>query len=490
MSDDLAVMGKALSESGRHNPGGAPEARDRDGHGLSGDDLLNKVLATLTRYVAFANEHQAVAVVLWIVATHVLAAWQHATRLIINSPQKRCGKSRLLDVVAAVAFKPFLCVDATVAAIFRSIGNDDATVPTLMLDEADTLWGTKRAAEGHEDLRALFNAGFQRNRPAWRCVGPQQIPTEFPTFAMCTLAGIGDMPDTITDRGVTITLKRRSPGETVAPYRVRRDEPKLHKLRDQLTAWAREPDRIARLTAAEPQMPRGVEDRAADAWEPLLAMADEGGGQWPMMARAACKALSELAKDNEEDLGTVLLKDIRQIFTDSSENFLASQPLVNELRKVEESPWLELELTTSKLAMRLKPFAVKPAHNAAKTTRGYHRRAFRDAFERYLRPESSERPELAADQGEDDDTEKPPGRPQGVRGRVTDVPAISGEHCKSAAQSHVSDDRTGLDDPPGDNERRCRFCGGELRLPSAIARGHCSSTPCLAANAQQTREAV
>jgi hypothetical protein len=91
-----------------------------------GAHLLEGVYATLRKYVVFANTHQTVAVALWIIATHALVAWQHATRLIITSPRKRCGKSRLLDVVAGLAYSKLLCVNATTAAIFRSIGNDDA----------------------------------------------------------------------------------------------------------------------------------------------------------------------------------------------------------------------------------------------------------------------------------------------------------------------------------------------------------------------------
>jgi hypothetical protein len=107
---------------------------------INGAQLLDEVHATLTRYVAFANNHQPVAVALWIIATHALVAWQHATRLIITSPRKRCGKSRLLDVVAGLAYSALLCVNATTAAIFRSIGNDESQIPTLMFDEADALW--------------------------------------------------------------------------------------------------------------------------------------------------------------------------------------------------------------------------------------------------------------------------------------------------------------------------------------------------------------
>ena len=169
---------------------------------------------------------------LWIAATHALPAFECAPRLVITSPEKRCGKTRLLDIITGTCHKPLATVNATVAAIFRSIGG--AHPPTLVIDEADTLFGSKKNAENNEDFRALLNAGHQRGRPALRCVGPLQVPTEFSTFAMCAIAGIGTMPDTITDRAVNISMRRRASGETVAQFRSRRDGPILTALGDRL----------------------------------------------------------------------------------------------------------------------------------------------------------------------------------------------------------------------------------------------------------------
>jgi Protein of unknown function (DUF3631) len=335
---------------------------------VDGAALLNDVHTTLTKYVVFGDKRQPVAVTLWIAATHALAAWQHATRLVITSPQKRCGKSRLMDIIAGLSFSPLLCADTTTAAIYRSIGDDDAKTPTLLIDEADALFGTKRAAEQNEDLRALINAGWQRDRPARRCVGPLQIPTDFNTFAMVALAAIGRLPDTIVDRAVSIDLKRRGPGEKVARFRIRRDRTGLTDLRERLTGWMRE--LVAELTEAEPDIP-GVEDRAADAWEPLIAIADAAGGDWPSKARAACRTLAATAADADDDLGALLLADIRQIFADICDSFVASNVLVRELRAVEESPWNDdPQISASKLAKLLKPYGVRPGHNAAKTLRG------------------------------------------------------------------------------------------------------------------------
>lgn len=452
---------------------------------VDGAELLSDVRDTLTKYVVFANERQAVAVTLWIAATHAVPAWQHATRLIITSPQKRCGKSRLMDIVAGLSFSSMLCADATTAAIFRSIGKDDNQIPTLHVDEADALWGTKRNAENNEDLRALFNAGWQRNRPAKRCVGPQQIPTDFNTFAMASFAAIGRLPDTITDRAVNIDLKRRGPGETVARFRIRRDGPKLTALRERLTGWVRDPARLAALTDVEPELPAGVEDRAADAWEPLVAIADAAGGDWSAKARAACRALSASADNADDDLSVLLLADVRRIFADAQmptgwagTPFLESRTLVHELRDIEESPWNDEKsdtyLTLSKLAKRLKPFGVKPGHNAAKTARGYTLESLRDAFRRYLRPEPSERPTPVPDQHGHDENEETSKCPVPVQpsenldgsghfGRLPDTLAENEESPEDAGQPLESDTWTGTDGGTARNETSAAYVNGMCR---------------------------
>lgn len=181
---------------------------------LDGAALLDAVRAALIRFVILPTPQTADAVTLWIAATHAQPAWAHAPRLVIRGPEKRCGKSRLLDIVEALCRDPFITVNSSTAAVYRSISDDP---PTLLVDEADTIFGPK--ADGHEDLRGLLNAGHQRNRPAKRYDVATNRVESIPTFAMAALAGIGAMPDTIEDRAVVIRMRRRAPNETVAPYR-------------------------------------------------------------------------------------------------------------------------------------------------------------------------------------------------------------------------------------------------------------------------------
>src|SRR6266487_246538 len=273
-----------------------------------GAELLAEVHAALTKFVVLPRSEAAVAATLWVAASHAPPAWEHDTRLAIKSPLKRCGKSRLLDLLEALCFNVLVTVNISPAALVRSIAEADP--PTLLVDETDSVFGSKRQAENNEDLRGLLNAGHQRGRPYVRWDVTARQPERCPTFAMAALAGIGNLPDTIEDRAVIITMRRRAPDERVTPFRGSRDRPGLLDLRDRLHAWVRA--NLPPLEAATPSMP--VEDRAADTWEPLVAIADLAGGDWPELARLACKAMTTDAEaDAEGSAGERLLADLHEV---------------------------------------------------------------------------------------------------------------------------------------------------------------------------------
>ncbi len=350
---------------------------------VDGTGILDALHATLTRYVILPSFEATDAVTLWIAATHAQTAWAHAPRLVIRAPEKRCGKSRLLDVVEGCCHNPLLTVNASPAAIYRSIGTD--TPPTLLIDEADTIFGGE-AAKANEDLRGLLNAGHQRGRAALRYDANTQRVESIPTFAMAALAGIGAMPDTIEDRAVVVRMRRRAPGETVAPYRIRRDGPKLRTLAAQLAGWLGR--HLPELERAEPAMP--VEDRAADTWEPLVAVADLAGGDWPARARHAVLTLTAEATDNSRTSTRVrLLTDLRAAFTALGDPTAATTAdLIRELNADDEAPWAAFGpagITGKRLGDLLREFditSIKIRFQVGQS-RGYLREDFTDAWDRY-----------------------------------------------------------------------------------------------------------
>jgi hypothetical protein len=377
-------LGDPAAPTGGGGPGRLSRRRQepaRPGRAEPGAPLLAELHAALCRYVVFPSPEAADAVTLWVAASHAQPAWEHAPRLAVVSPLKRCGKSRLLDIIAETCHEPLITVNATIAAVVRAIGPDP---PTLLVDEADTLWGTRKQADNNEDLRGLLNAGHQRNRPMLRWDITTRTLDRLDTFAMALLAAIGELPDTIMDRAVVVRMRRRAPGEHPAPYRTRRDAQPLNTLRGRLTTWARA--HLAELERATPQMP--LEDRAADTWEPLVAIADLAAGDWPARARAAATVLAADAAEQDTDtsLGLRLLADLHTVFT---EERLDTKAVLDRLCRLDESPWEDLRgkrLDARALATLLRPYAIKPKviRLGEATPRGYERADFLDAWRRYL----------------------------------------------------------------------------------------------------------
>ncbi|MFE4855875.1 DUF3631 domain-containing protein [Streptomyces sp. NPDC056670] len=365
--------------SGTGEPDGVGIEVARDGAAL-----LDELRAAIGKYVVLPSDEALTAVTLWVAATHIQTALQHAPRLAVMSPTKGCGKSRVLDVLYETVHNPMMTVNTSPAVIFRIIGK---IPPTLLVDEADTIFSPKASGDS-EILRGLLNAGHQRNRPAWRISGPEHKPTRFPTFAMAAIAGIGDLPDTITDRSVVLRMQKRKPGEKVAPFRSRYAAPELNALRDRLAAWLGPlREKAARMV---PKMP--VEDRAADTWEPLVIVADLAGGHWPVSARAACLAMTrhEVVQDQQSSLKTRLLRDIHRIFERTNNpEVLSTHDLVAALIQDAEAPWAEhgtKGLNAYHLSNLLRDFGISPANyrfEKGRQAKAYMRNRFLDAWARH-----------------------------------------------------------------------------------------------------------
>jgi Protein of unknown function (DUF3631) len=464
---------------------------------VDGAELLDDVRDTIARYCVLPGVHELIAVVLWCVLTHLVDRFDYAPRLVIRSAEKRSGKSRLLEVIAHLVRAPLRAVNVTTAYLFRSLDVDPNR--TLLFDEADTVFGAKAKDEANEDVRAFLNAGFQRGLPFGRTVGPKHEPTEFSTFAMAALAGIGRMPDTIEDRGVVIAIKRRAPSETVAPYRIGRDGPVLNQLRNSIAGWAES----VRYQAGEtsPELP--IEDRAADVWEPLVAIADLAGGDWPRLAREAAKALVDTASEDDtaRSINLQLLEDIRSVF---GSEFMKSSELCTKLRQLTESPWEQFDLSPSKLGRRLREYGIKARHSRDKSERGYHRTDFADGFARYLKPSEGvpQEPKVSHENRESEnipDTLDTYGHLFEGQGDQTEVagdpspPPSAGEKKVSQAsggvrqysdQHHQSDTfqapnmsgahpETNGHPVAGEPKSRCTDCGQAMVHPTSVVRGYC-----------------
>lgn len=348
-----------------------------------GAEVLDLVYEFTGRYVAYPSEHAHVAHVLWIGHTYFMECWDSTPRLAFLSPEPGSGKSRGLEVTAPLVPRPVHAVNATPAYLFRKV-SDEAGLPTILYDEIDTVFGPK--AKDNEDVRAMLNAGHRRGANAGRCVtrGTTIETEEFPAYCAVALAGLNDLPDTIQSRAIVLRMRRRAPSEHVQPWRERTCGPEAEQLADRLAAWA---DSVRpSFGTTWPEMPAGVEDRDADVWEAILAVANAAGGRWPDAARDAAVALVSAARESSPSLGVQLLHDIRSIFTGDT---MFTVDLLDRLHRLEESPWSDLRgkpIDHARLARELKRYDVRPrsVRQAGKVAKGYHRSDFVDPWERYL----------------------------------------------------------------------------------------------------------
>lgn len=349
--------------------------------------LLDELDAFLARYIAFPSEEARAAVALWIIHCHAVESFESTPRLALLSPEKGSGKTRTLEVIALLVPEPMHAVNMSAAALYRVVADRQ---PTLLLDEADTYLGNLIAKQ-HEELRGLINAGHRRGATVYRgeVAGKTVKVVEFPAFAACALAGIGDLPDTILDRSVIVAMKRRAPDEHVDPFRERLARPDADMLRERIASWAAL--HAVTLERAWPEMPEGIVDRAADIWEPLLAVADAAGGEWPTRSRQAAVSICNARAQRDPTLGILLLADCRRLFDEQNVDRLTTEQLIQALTDLDEAPWSDLRgkpINPRGLARRLKKYDVRPGdHRFDEGTRkGYRREDFHDAWTRYLTP--------------------------------------------------------------------------------------------------------
>ncbi|MER6733606.1 DUF3631 domain-containing protein [Streptomyces puniciscabiei] len=362
---------------------------------IDGAALLNEVEGFHRRFNVFPTEAAYVAVVLWDAHTHLLDCFESTPRLAFLSPEPGSGKSRALEIVETLVPNPMAAVDASAAALFRAVSGVDGKRPTILFDEIDTIFGPK--AGENEQLRGFINAGHRRNRPMFRCVGDgaNQTVQAFHSYTAVAVAGLGSLPDTIRDRSVNIRMRRRARNEKIEPYRTRIHEKEGFALRDRLATWAEQV--TERVMGAWPEMPDDITDRPADVWEPLLAVADAAGGDWPDRAREACVALVTASKANDKgSLGVRLLTDLRDHVMVGIDR-LPTVAILDRLNAMDDAPWADLggrPLDSRRLSKMLaeymtadvEPITSRNIKTAGSVLKGYYAADLSDAWARYCPP--------------------------------------------------------------------------------------------------------
>jgi hypothetical protein len=251
-------------------------------------ELLAAIETKFRRYVVVPDAIAA-ATTLWVVFTYIVEIAVYAPKLLFHFPKKDAGKSTALGVLYWLVQRPYAAVEATGAAIYRLI---DQLKPTLLLDEADTLF-RRNTMLAHIVNTSWTNSGQRIPRG-----GPGGTVVDYDSYSAQAIAMKGlNVPGTTLSRCIPCMIWPKLPTEVVEDFNYIDDE-EFKTIRRKSLRWVL--DNAAAVRDANPKSAPGFSNRIKMNWKILLAIADLAGGAWPKRARAAALELYSEA-NNEPD---------------------------------------------------------------------------------------------------------------------------------------------------------------------------------------------
>lgn len=326
-------------------------------HGIkpesSACESLKQTETFITTYATLANDYYVLPLALWAAATHVWDAFDCFPYLVITAYVKRAGKTRLMELLNMITQNGRTFSADSPASMFRSIvpdednaGSGDFLKPTMFIDEAEKL-----NQEAHP-AREFLNKGYKRGQTITRVKGNDVVDME--CFCPKCFVLIGDVYDTLRDRSIVVTMRRRSPIEASNETKFRRAtvEPEAEVIRGGLREAIAE-HREAIAEAYADMSLSFLNDRDEELWLPLFAICKVlCPSRIDELTKAAVDISTEKTAprrnfrdliDTEEEkadnaeAGVLLLRDML-ILTEHRKH-ITTVELIEKLRDIPTSPW-------------------------------------------------------------------------------------------------------------------------------------------------------
>jgi len=207
-----------------------------NGSNLDAVKLLIEIVELLKGHVVFKNEWQVYIIAIWIMGTHLYRSFPLYPYILLQSPTKRCGKTRVLELISALGFNSDgVETCPTEAVLFRDPAIRGGILPW---DEAENLT-TKEKVEH----RAILNVSYRKGGRVLRCEGDKHEVKRFEVYRPIALAGINYISDTTADRSLKIELIRKRRNDKVKRMHIVRMYKKLQPLRNKLFLFGLERSR-------------------------------------------------------------------------------------------------------------------------------------------------------------------------------------------------------------------------------------------------------
>jgi hypothetical protein len=362
--------------------------------------ILQDLENFLKGYIVFQGD-EVLVVASWVMAAWLTDVWDRFPNLAITSPEKRCGKTHLLELLEMITPNARYTPNISPAAVYRWIEQNDPK-PTLLLDEAQSI--QRRFSETSEVMRELLNAGIDKSSKVVRMGGEHfDEVKDFSVYCPKAISAIGDFDGVLADRCLAIRLKRKTATDVVLPFRSRLIGPLGEKLKARLEKWAaKNKKKVSDIFDHLDVFPI-KNDRLAELLLPLQAVLTVvAEDRLPDLAEYA-KAIDKQDAETESP-GIRLLTACRELFAASTDpnkprparHFIKTTELISNLAQRTEEPWRRWTrgqlMTPEALAVLLRPFGIRSQMDKRRTAKGFYATQFEETWQRYLPPPPSKNP--------------------------------------------------------------------------------------------------
>jgi hypothetical protein len=332
---------------------------------------------------------------LWSLATHLFDRFDAFPYMAITSPTKRCGKTRMCELISFVCFEPLQAVNISSAALYRILGKGKRT---LLIDEAESL--SHPRDEKAAALREILNAGYRKGSVVVRCkrmskgakveeMEDTHEPEEFPTYCPKVLILIGRLQETLADRCIEIRMERRA-GVELERFRFARVKAEILPLQRAANLWARQNGKDVEDYYQQNDVP-SLQDREAELWNPLFSVcAIAVPDRLPELESISLILAAAKSEEDVADYSLQLLRDCQHVFNEAKRDRLSTTEILVALNHLEDRPWAGWfhgrGLNAHGLSKMLRTFQIQPQNlrNGLQILKGYRRQIFQECWERYL----------------------------------------------------------------------------------------------------------
>ena len=240
------------------------------------DEVITAIMERIDRFIELPPDPSADAetgslghamtLTLWVMLSYVYPIFPAVPYLYLAGPAGS-GKTRTMDLIGRMVFRPMFSSNTTAANVFRSL---HARGGTLLLDEAERL-KDDRSPEVAE-ITSILLSGYRRGGRANRLepAGDSFRSVAFDVYAPKLLACIRGLPPALSSRCISVRLSRASAGSPRAGRSLDETPDEEQRIRDLLHCWAIETG--SRLIDTPPPKST-LANRDAQRWEPLFRIA-------------------------------------------------------------------------------------------------------------------------------------------------------------------------------------------------------------------------